>query len=322
MSRYHGDQRLATAASGEALEGLWWELVGYKPDRSDSMTDYYDPARWDGIARNGGALALVDVSAYDAERVRKPQTHTERVDVGPCPRCGDAGADPDLTAWTLAAARVNPIDWHVALLLAEHPGSTPVEGRAAVQLPDGATVEAGLAHVVSPIPWRDEKAPRCVRCHGHGRRYEVKHVTEPAPPWAPLVVACPGRWRVVRESDGRVLGTGVRPLAAGARGDDRGVAARCAADIDQALTHRADGRPRVEAPAPGVEVGGTTVRPSTMRAGFVEVVHGSKPPEDVRAELKAAGFRWAFGARCWYGPAARLPARYASDAPAAPAVSP
>lgn len=27
-----------------------WKVYGYKPDESDSMIDYYDPANWGGIA--------------------------------------------------------------------------------------------------------------------------------------------------------------------------------------------------------------------------------------------------------------------------------
>lgn len=36
-----------------------WTIYGYKEDRSDSMTDYYDPACWDGIAvKNGFVLVM------------------------------------------------------------------------------------------------------------------------------------------------------------------------------------------------------------------------------------------------------------------------
>lgn len=62
-----------------------------------------------------------------------------------------------------------------------------------------------------------------------------------------------------------------------------------------------------------VEVGGqgvAVIRPSTQKDGYVEVVFQAKPDESIRTELKAAGFRWAKHNACWYGPAARLPARY------------
>lgn len=68
------------------------------------------------------------------------------------------------------------------------------------------------------------------------------------------------------------------------------------------------------APAPhangGHDVGGASVRPSSRRTDFVELVFSDKPSEDVRGELKTAGFRWAPSSGCWYGPADRLPERY------------
>lgn len=39
-----------------------WEIYGYKEDRSDSMTDYYDPARWDGIAVKNGYILVMNNS--------------------------------------------------------------------------------------------------------------------------------------------------------------------------------------------------------------------------------------------------------------------
>ena len=56
--------------------------------------------------------------------------------------------------------------------------------------------------------------------------------------------------------------------------------------------------------------GAPVVRASTVKPGNAEVVFNAKPAEDVRAELKAAGFRWYGPAGCWYGPAANLPKQY------------
>jgi len=53
---------------------------------------------------------------------------------------------------------------------------------------------------------------------------------------------------------------------------------------------------------------GVTVSPSSIgRAGVVEVRFAEKPDEQVRAQLKASGFRWARSNACWYGPESRLP---------------
>jgi hypothetical protein len=57
--------------------------------------------------------------------------------------------------------------------------------------------------------------------------------------------------------------------------------------------------PQGSSPAP---VDGVTVRPSSIgRDGVVEIVFPGRPGDDVLAELKARGFRWARGNRCWYG---------------------
>ncbi len=48
--------------------------------------------------------------------------------------------------------------------------------------------------------------------------------------------------------------------------------------------------------------GQAVVRPSsTGREGFVEVVFAEKPSQETLDALKAHGFRWARGNRCWYG---------------------
>ena len=37
-----------------------WKIYGYKEDKSDSMSDYFDPARWEGIAAKNGFILVVD----------------------------------------------------------------------------------------------------------------------------------------------------------------------------------------------------------------------------------------------------------------------
>ena len=52
------------------------------------------------------------------------------------------------------------------------------------------------------------------------------------------------------------------------------------------------------------------------RPGYVELRFPAKPDGATRAELKAAGFRWAPSASAWYGKASNLPTRYRTeDAP-------
>lgn len=58
------DFREARVNIAHALMAKGWEVFGYSPDQSDSMTDYYCPASWSrGIASKNGYVLLVDVSS-------------------------------------------------------------------------------------------------------------------------------------------------------------------------------------------------------------------------------------------------------------------
>ena len=60
-------------------------------------------------------------------------------------------------------------------------------------------------------------------------------------------------------------------------------------------------RPAQPGPSPVVS-GQAAVRPSsTGRDGFVEVVFAERPSQETLDAMKAHGFRWARGNRCWYG---------------------
>jgi hypothetical protein len=70
MSMHHTDQRRAVARVGHELERRGWTILGYKEDRSEAMTDYYDPERWDGVATHpdrAGFVACVRVSPYTVQ---------------------------------------------------------------------------------------------------------------------------------------------------------------------------------------------------------------------------------------------------------------
>lgn len=59
-NNYYKDQEsVANIAIGLMERG--WKVYGYREDQSDSMTDYYSPARWEGIAIKNGYVLLVDV---------------------------------------------------------------------------------------------------------------------------------------------------------------------------------------------------------------------------------------------------------------------
>jgi hypothetical protein len=271
MSGDFHERQGATAAIGAALADRGWKLIGYKEDKSDGMTDYFDPASWDGIARRDGLLLLCDVWKYHAGQYAKPQPIYGRAD-GPCSACKGTGK-------------------------VQHESPEYVS----------VSIFGGARHV-DPARHVGEV---CEHCEGTGRREEHGRIVGELPA-VPHVRACPGRWIVIREADGKILGTGQRPLKADRMDHEGGSAAvaRVVGSIEEAAGKATPTTPTAAAPT-DVDVGGATVRPSTVRDGFVEVVHPERPEQPIIDELKAAGFRWALRSRCWYGPAKQLPTRYA-----------
>lgn len=72
LSNYYEyrDVKVMIAHKLMSMEG--WKVYGYKEDRSDSMTDYYDPANWDGVAEKNGYILCVDVyGAAEPQEIRK-----------------------------------------------------------------------------------------------------------------------------------------------------------------------------------------------------------------------------------------------------------
>ncbi len=76
------------------------------------------------------------------------------------------------------------------------------------------------------------------------------------------------------------------------------------------------GTPTKTEPQASIEAGGATVSDSEKNPANVEIRFDEKPDVDVRAELKAARFRWSPRFKCWYGKRENLPARYAAEASA------
>lgn len=72
MSTYYQyeDVKVMIAHKLMAMDG--WKVYGYHADQSDSMTDYYDPASWDGVAEKNGYILCVDVyGAAEAKEIRQ-----------------------------------------------------------------------------------------------------------------------------------------------------------------------------------------------------------------------------------------------------------
>lgn len=61
MSNYY-DYREVKVMIAHKLMGMdGWKVYGYSPDTSDAMTDYYNPASWNGIAEKNGYILCVNV---------------------------------------------------------------------------------------------------------------------------------------------------------------------------------------------------------------------------------------------------------------------
>ncbi|WP_125154523.1 hypothetical protein [Clostridium rectalis] len=65
MSNYY-DMREAKVNIANELRNRGWEILDYKEDESDMMTDYYSPANWGGIAKKNGFVLCVD-TPYSAK---------------------------------------------------------------------------------------------------------------------------------------------------------------------------------------------------------------------------------------------------------------
>jgi hypothetical protein len=59
---YYGDKQASKVVLMQAIALRGWKIYGFKEDKSDSMTDYYDPAYWKGIAVKNGYILVVDNS--------------------------------------------------------------------------------------------------------------------------------------------------------------------------------------------------------------------------------------------------------------------
>ena len=72
MSNYYSYKEVKVMIAHNLMSMEGWKVYGYKEDRSDSMTDYFDPANWDGVAEKNGYILCVDVyGAAEPQEIRK-----------------------------------------------------------------------------------------------------------------------------------------------------------------------------------------------------------------------------------------------------------
>jgi hypothetical protein len=270
---HHIDRQSAQAAVGRELRALGWKLWGWTDDKSDPMTDYFEPDHWWGVAtlEHGGELLIscVDVSGYT---VKTRSGYTEEVrewrTVGPCPRCQGRGDDPEIP-FTIGEARENPEEYHAAYSAVHCPGSVPL-----------------FKNTVSPLQFTSDGKAKCAACSGSGHE-KTLDIFE-GPKWPEFHRTPKGKtWHV--ERGGAVVTSGVGLSRANHSQEE---ARQLAERIHRAATVAQD-----------VATGeGVCMRRNEERNG-VEVRFPAKPPEAVRLQLKAAGFRWSRRGGCWYNKA-------------------
>lgn len=85
MSNYYEYQDVLVKIAHRLMKQDGWKVYGYHADESDSMTDYYSPAYWGGVAEKNGFLLVVNDSfgqkPYTEKRVIKAPNgeYTEKI---------------------------------------------------------------------------------------------------------------------------------------------------------------------------------------------------------------------------------------------------
>jgi hypothetical protein len=255
------------------LQTRGWTLYGFKEDRSDSMTDYYDPASWDGIAEKGDHIVVVDVKPTNATILKRSGGYeaTRRVPGDECTHCQGAGKEPD--GWTYEEALTSPQEFNLDRTKRQTPGAVPL-----------------MPHVVSPLYFDESGEEKCVKCTGLGHTWKLQQVSVDWPEFRPNP---PRRlWHV--EKGGRIQdsGIGLGPCADWDKEQAQAAVERIVSRIENAV----HGNPSVAAIAPVTAV---TIRRNSLKNG-IEVVFPAKPAADIRAGLKRLRFRWSRRQGLWY----------------------
>ena len=72
MSNYYDYREVKVMIAHKLMTMEGWKVYGYKPDESDSMTDYYNPSNWEGVAEKNGYILCVNVyGASEAKEIKR-----------------------------------------------------------------------------------------------------------------------------------------------------------------------------------------------------------------------------------------------------------
>jgi len=85
----YSEFRSAKVLIANELRKKGWNIYGYSEDQSDSMTDYYCPAHWDGLATKNGYVLVVDmysnansgkdIKEYNRNNAQKNMSDTKKI---------------------------------------------------------------------------------------------------------------------------------------------------------------------------------------------------------------------------------------------------
>ena len=277
------ERRRARVNIALGLQARGWTLFGFKEDRSDSMTDYYDPASWDGIAEKAGHIVVVDVKPTNETILKRSGGYetTKRVPGDDCAHCQGTGKEPE--GWTFEEALAKPREFNLDHTSRQTPGAVPL-----------------MAHVVSPLYFDEAGQEKCVKCSGMGHTCKLEQVSVDWPEFSPN----PARklWHV--EKGGRILdsGIGLGPCADWNQERAQAAVERIVNRIEDAIYTCLDGTtadPTVVSDVTPSTSSGLCIRRNTARHG-IEVVFPAKPAADVRVGLKRLRFRWSRRQGLWY----------------------
>ncbi|MFN0131252.1 MAG: hypothetical protein ACKVW3_01775 [Phycisphaerales bacterium] len=313
MGTHYTDKRASVALVGGELARRGWKLWGWKEDRSDSMTDYYDPESWRGVATKDGATVCVDVAGHDVASYSGQPDQRHVFADGPCSPCNGTGKQLR--------------DYHKPACTVRN-----IFGGETIHEPEEFH-KAG-----DPCRW----------CEGTGKRKESRQ--DPAAEvWPVFQANHKGRvWHVERGGAIVASGVGVFTVAderwkghhetdhdphgpvsldpvtckrcgkSGEPFDMRSETCLQARPKLRAIVDRIEAAAfpeksaRYAAPQGTASVEGVAIGAGT-RPGYLEIRFPEKPAPEVLGELKAAGFRWALRSACWYGLGTRIPERFQSE---------
>lgn len=200
MATSYYQKQLAVSNVGEELARRGWKLYGYHEDQSDSMTDYFHPASWDGVAEHPDYPGVLVLAGVDQWRVKSDSGRkvyeTLMVRTHDCEFCGGTGVWP--AGLTYQEAKINPRGQHFIEYCAKD-GGRPL-----------------LMDVVSPLHYFEGGEPICLYCHGRGY-FEKPEQGKLLYQWPVFLPLPKGRmWGI--QHNGRIVATGTGYDACGHHG--------------------------------------------------------------------------------------------------------